>query len=466
MKKRTLVTCLFLILIQTQYGFSQNEEWDLSQPRKTEKAVVQGLIAGGEILLINGTFSLVNWASGWPWAFPTANSIQNNFTSSWQWENADGFFVNQLGHPFQGSLYFNAGRLNGFGFYESIFFSAFGSFAWETLFESQQASINDFITTVPGSVAAGEILYRLYVEAHAAGIPEFLAFFINPVAGIHRLLTDWEPPDSGRNLHEFRIFTSVGYAETNYSVSEGAQEIFSFSGFFPRAGFEAVYGDPFEQRTFVPFRHFEFFMSFGTNPGRYNDFRLRSDGYLFSFSPVCTDSDKVSTGLSLLMDFMWQGEADIHNATVNQYSNALDWTVKYRHTFSENTAVQVKGHAGLIFWGASKYYSADSEIEITELNNYGFGLNTRRFYVFEHNKRNRWEVSRFSYLLWTYPETSDLQSGFVYWRFTEISYSHFVSEHISLGVSCLFSSEVGNFEKQANTQKNNSVLELFVAWNS
>ena len=39
----------------------------------------------------------------------------------------DDFLVNQIGHPYQGNNYFNAGRANGLSFWESAGLTAFGS---------------------------------------------------------------------------------------------------------------------------------------------------------------------------------------------------------------------------------------------------------------------------------------------------------------------------------------------------
>ncbi|MDR1306855.1 MAG: DUF3943 domain-containing protein, partial [Treponema sp.] len=106
------------------------------------------LIAGTETLVINGIFTgITGYVLNYPWAHPTAEGIRENFLNDAIWEKTDGFKVNQLGHPWQGGLYFNAGRANGFTFYESMTFSAFGSVTWEMICESTTPSINDMITT-------------------------------------------------------------------------------------------------------------------------------------------------------------------------------------------------------------------------------------------------------------------------------------------------------------------------------
>ena len=459
---------LFIILLSSFHAFSQDRDWDLHVKRGAGETIRHGLITSGEILIMNGTFTFINWATGWDWAVPSLDSVRFNLSNAWIWEDDDGFFVNQFGHPFQGSLYFSAARANGFGFYQTLFFNVFGSASWEVFFENKHASINDFFTTVPGAFSAGEISYRLYIEAIASGVPAPLAFFLSPAAGLNRLLTGWEPPNTGRNLHELRYFLGAAYAQTHSSIDSDNEERFSFNGFHGDLGFKFVYGNPFIQETRVPYRHFEFAMSYGIQPISFHDIRMLSDGYLFSFNPVYTNRHNMSTGLSLNMDFTARGRFHIHDSTINQYSNALNWTFKSQHLFSRNTVFQAKGHAGFTFFGASKYYSPDFG---GDLNNYGYGLNSKFFFNLENRALGRFELDLLGYVLWPYPGTSDLSNGTVYWFFSDLSYSRFVTERISLGITGSIAREWGRFGSGGalngfpDTRKRNDTLKLFVAWN-
>ena len=80
--------------------------------------------------------------------------------NGWVWD-LDDFVVNQIGHPYQGSNYYNAGRANGLSFYESAAMAAFGSATWEFYGETNKASLNDFINTTLGGIAIGEVLHRV-----------------------------------------------------------------------------------------------------------------------------------------------------------------------------------------------------------------------------------------------------------------------------------------------------------------
>jgi len=445
----------------------EDRAWDEAVPMGFGKTVTHALAASGYSLLSNGITMLFNrFVTNVEWALPTADSIRGNFTQPWKWEDNDGFKVNHLGHPIQGMTYFSAGRVMGFGFYSSIFFSAFGSFMWEAFGESQHASINDFYITAPSGASTGEMMYRLYMQAHAAGVPSFVTFFINPTLGAHRLLTGWEPPAVDPALYDFRAYLAVAHGRTAYSVSGpmvgGRREVFSTSGLFADAGFRIVYGDPFTQNTRVPFRHFELLASFGTDTFRQNDFRIFSAGYLFSFSPVHTETRALSHGLSLHYDFASIGELNLHYGTINLYSNALGWSLKYRRLFSPYTGWRARVHAAFTFFGASSYHSPGTG-QIGLLN-YGYGLSVKHLSGLTLGRRARLEVNNFFYFQWTYPGTGALSQGFVRWQFHDLTFSYRLRPGISLGTTFSVAGERGSFGEFPSTRKDHRSVRTFVAW--
>ena len=56
---------------------------------------------------------------GTPYGQISLDSMYNNLTTAWVWDN-DEFYINQLLHPYQGSMYFIAGRSNGLNFWQSM----------------------------------------------------------------------------------------------------------------------------------------------------------------------------------------------------------------------------------------------------------------------------------------------------------------------------------------------------------
>jgi len=410
-----------------------------------------------------------------PWAFPTPATIRRNLSGPWKWEDTDGFLVNQIGHPVQGSVYFSAGRAHGFGFYGSLFFSAFGSLTWEIFHEGMVSSVNDVLTTIPSSASMGEILWRLYAQARAAGAPTLLAMLFNPAAGVHELLTGRGPPNVEGNLYELRAYIGGGFSGIGYSVhgaaAGGGLELLARSGGFAGAGLRAIYGDPFDQNTAVPFRHFEFMASLDAGAGGIGALRVHSDGYLFSLSPLRDGRRSLSTGLSLHMDAALIGEMGIRDSTINMYANALGWTAKYRHLFPRGAALRSRAHAGLVFFGASTYFCPDGaplefhpDIWIHELNNFGFGVNFKHFSTLELG-RGRIDVGTFVFFMWPYPGASALERGLVRWQLHDVAFSHPLPRGpLSLGAALSVATERGSFEGFPSTRKNRWSARAFAAW--
>jgi hypothetical protein len=90
----------------------------------------------------------------------TMGTIRRNLHSSWVVDR-DPFEVNQLGHPYQGSVYYNIARSNGLNFWESMGYAFGGSAVWEVAGENTRPSRNDQITTSFGGTFLGEALYRM-----------------------------------------------------------------------------------------------------------------------------------------------------------------------------------------------------------------------------------------------------------------------------------------------------------------
>lgn len=118
-------------------------------------------------------------------------SIRRNLHSSWV-EDRDPFEINQMGHPYQGSVYFGVARSNGLTFWESMGASFAGSAVWEIAGETTPPSRNDQITTSFGGAFLGEALYRManLVLEQGYGLPprwrEAAAAVVAPPLGFQR----------------------------------------------------------------------------------------------------------------------------------------------------------------------------------------------------------------------------------------------------------------------------------------
>src|SRR5918993_3623392 len=88
------------------------------------------------------------------------SSIKRNLRRGWQ-EDRDEFTVNQLGHPYQGSMYHGFARASGLGFWEGMGYTFLGSAFWEIAGETTPPSRNDQITTGIGGAFLGEAMFRM-----------------------------------------------------------------------------------------------------------------------------------------------------------------------------------------------------------------------------------------------------------------------------------------------------------------
>ncbi|MCX5786953.1 MAG: DUF3943 domain-containing protein [Elusimicrobia bacterium] len=123
------------------------------------------------------------------------------FNNGWQhvlhgpWVvDQDDFAVNQLGHPYQGSMYYGFARASGLNFWEGLLCSNMGSLIWETYGETTKPSINDQVASGTGGPLIGEPLFRManLVLEGGDGPPGFWrelgAAFISPPTGLNRLI--------------------------------------------------------------------------------------------------------------------------------------------------------------------------------------------------------------------------------------------------------------------------------------
>jgi len=152
----------------------------------------------------------------------TLSTIRHNLSHSWVIDN-DPFKVNQLGHPYQGSMYHGFARSAGLSYWESLGYTFAGSAMWEIAGESTLPSRNDQIASGIGGTFLGESLFRMANLAleNAHGTPTFWrevsAAAISPSTGFNRLAF-------GNTFHS--IFPSNGadyYSRFSLGVSAAPQ---------------------------------------------------------------------------------------------------------------------------------------------------------------------------------------------------------------------------------------------------
>ncbi|OIR12547.1 hypothetical protein GALL_62470 [mine drainage metagenome] len=119
------------------------------------------------------------------------STIWHNLHSSWK-DDKDPFKINQLGHPYQGSMYHSFARSAGLNYWESLGYTVAGSAFWEIAGEKVPPSKNDMISTGFGGSFLGEALFRMsnLVLEKGGSSPSFWretgAAMISPATGFNR----------------------------------------------------------------------------------------------------------------------------------------------------------------------------------------------------------------------------------------------------------------------------------------
>lgn len=262
-----LVSALIDTTIQNKYGDLLNDDPKCNKryPLWIPSVEVLGAVAltwSIDHYLLKADYSNIGFST---W--------KHNFEQGWEWDN-DRFGVNFVGHPYSGSLTFNAGRSNGYNYVESFGFSLAGSLIWEYMGENTRPSYNDIINTPVNGAFLGEVLYRLssnILDDRTKGgervFREIAAGLVDPIRGLNRLL----------HGDAFRITNKEVYQKEplNISLYGGVRKVneepYKLSGpgtYNAMFNLQFDYGNPFETRTRKPFDFFKIRVDLNFGVGR------------------------------------------------------------------------------------------------------------------------------------------------------------------------------------------------------
>lgn len=218
--------------------------------------------ASAEVVGLNlGLWAFDRYVQHGDWSYINFQTIKENFKHGFIWDN-DQLGTNTFLHPYNGSLYFNAGRANGYNFWQSELFAVAGSGMWEFFMEREYPSTNDFIATPVGGAVLGETLFRAsdaVLDDRSTGGErfgrEFAAFILSPMRGINRIVTGqaWRHRESPGRL--------FGTPSIALQVSLGVK-VMEFQGRMrnPFVGgslqLDLEYGDRFEPKSTKPYDYF------------------------------------------------------------------------------------------------------------------------------------------------------------------------------------------------------------------
>lgn len=248
-------------------------------------------------------------------AYISFKTIKENFKHGFKWDD-DYLSTNMFAHPYSGSLYYNAGRSNGYNFWQSELFAISGSAMWELFMEKEYPSTNDIIATPVGGAALGEVFYRtsdLLIDERSRGAGRFgreLAIFIlDPMRGFTRLVT-------GRSWHHGTLTgRRFGIPELSIDFSLGPQ-VLTYHDYkmTARAGVMAVlnleYGSRFASTTKVPYDYFSLLVELQAMATQPMLNRIEIIGRLLSKEIV--DKKKINLNLGLYQHFDYFDSDTIH----------------------------------------------------------------------------------------------------------------------------------------------------------
>ncbi|HSC64776.1 MAG TPA: DUF3943 domain-containing protein [Caldimonas sp.] len=197
----------------------------LGAPRKVPGEAIDYAIPALEIIGFDFLVNRLNYHFGSPkedYAV-TASTIRRNLHSGWD-SDRDPFNINQLGHPYQGSMYHGFARSAGFNYWESAGYTFAGSAFWEVFGETTHPSINDQVATGIGGTFLGEALFRMssLILERGGGMPRFwrelAAAAVSPSTGFNRLVF------SDRYGAVFSSKDAAYYSRLGIGYSRGVRE--------------------------------------------------------------------------------------------------------------------------------------------------------------------------------------------------------------------------------------------------
>ncbi|HWD89830.1 MAG TPA: DUF3943 domain-containing protein [Mucilaginibacter sp.] len=252
---------------RNRYGNLLNDDKNFNRTYPLWKPVVQifginAFIWSVDRFVLNADFSHIG-PSTWNY----------NINKGWEWDD-DRFGINFIGHPYSGSLYFNAARSQGYNYWQSIPFAIGGSVMWEYFGENTRPSLNDVINTPVNGEFLGEIFYRLssdILDDRTYGSERFfrelLAGVIDPVRGFNRLLQGKSFRHTSTEAYQTEpldVMISAGIHKINVED----KTIFKGGPTNAMINFQLDYGNPFEDIHRKPFDLFRFRTEFSFGVGR------------------------------------------------------------------------------------------------------------------------------------------------------------------------------------------------------
>ncbi|MBC5774690.1 DUF3943 domain-containing protein [Pontibacter sp. KCTC 32443] len=223
-----------------------------------------------QVIAVNALFMGFNrYVAKADYSYVNSETWEKNLKSEPEWDS-DHFGINFIGHPYQGTLYFNAARSQGYSYWQSLPFAIAGSLTWEYFGENTLPSYNDMIYTPLNGAALGEIFYRISssilddrTRGRERAMREIAAGLINPVRGFNRLLQGKTFQVTDKDVYEKEPLNLTVFAGI-HRLNEQQNEVFGKGGNNAMLSLQLDYGKPFEVARRKPFDFFRLRTEFST----------------------------------------------------------------------------------------------------------------------------------------------------------------------------------------------------------
>jgi len=436
-------------------------------------------IGAGEIAILEFIpWALAKWIRTWEdpsknWANVSSETWWRNLSSGWEYDG-DNFTTNNFAHPYHGALFFNAGRTNGYNFWESAAFSLSGSAMWEYFGETYRPAFNDWIYTGIGGANLGEIIFRLssmVTDNTASGSErvwsEIFGSLINPVRGFNRAISgemgqnfpnpEWSRPEDFLISFDAGTRTLDKDGDKSYTDKE-------VEGLF---NFRLNYGNRFTAKEPFDFFGFEFAIASGLP----HFTLLNSTGFLFGY-----DLEKNKHRFDVNLDFNYNNLIkEEYSATDTVYKGFLFGSTQlYPHIASKfpigektNIVTHIGVNAILMSATPDDYYR-DVEGRVYD---FGPGVGTRIFATIQNGIWNYVSVLYYGAWLWTQSQP-DNSKHHIHFLLLEAQYPF--TSYFSFGVSAgiywrnsyyeEYNGIIGgeNYSRKASeVHKNHPILRVF-----
>jgi hypothetical protein len=171
----------------TQQIFLHNQQSRIGR----KIGVATGYTLGYEAAIYGLLYALPENVSRWSSATKRnfGSNYRNTFTKPIALDK-DQWYVNYVGHPYQGAFYYNSMRAQGAEMRQSSLFAFANTYVWEFLLEGaiEQPSIQDLVVTPIAGTLLGELFHLATIRMSRKGYTWYEKAFVcvfNPAFAIH-----------------------------------------------------------------------------------------------------------------------------------------------------------------------------------------------------------------------------------------------------------------------------------------